>query len=778
MDRNNTKQTSVVENQHGECSDAVVEIKIKTLDSQVYTLKVNKQVPIPALKEQIATVTGVLSEQQRLICRGKVLKDDQLLSAYHVEDGHTLHLVVRQPFQHSSSARGPDPSGTSRRGAQVAHTVLLGSSNIPDQLDAGVPDLSRVVSTILGTVGSSNFVPLTSSIENRSAMFHSGFPNQGQPRPSVRGQDGSSQGGSRGDPNQIESDMFIDMQTDSGHAMFRIPSPSLPRSLPQPHSIPDSLTTMSQYINRMRNEFRSGGTNNQPEIGGIRPTASEAFGNYSGSVTGGLPSPVALADVLRATQQLLTQQIGTSFNQLATQLESDASITDVVARTEIQSAAIQNGVMMQNLGALLLELGRATMTLRMGRSSAESVVNAGPAVFISTSGPNPLMVQPLPFMPGSSFGSIPTGVPNQGTREAGRTMPAVFSTPQHMNVEQPEDGRTHLGGERNAGTHVRSERRSMPLLFGDGSAARVVPLRTVIAALPAALSTRVPTEASAGGPETVPLPSFQDQTQTQSSMQSGREHSLHQEEPQLSNFLSAAPQTPAQESGQEHSNLRSYVIEVATQNFSVVNGTANDGTSNNENSSSTQLPDVLGWVLNSMLPGDHVGVGRRVTLDLISEPQSTSRANTSRESAEQINAAAPGEGNNVQQSLENSPVRSGPLHTLNQVVSESDNNHHRMLDSSGMFQPVVSSVSHVSNMGSEDLASHSATEVDPSVLQFDGHSSQQVAGSEQGISDEQHHSSQETPMEIERSKEDNMDEAVENYSSFEGSPPSKRQKIQ
>lgn len=51
----------------------------------VLSLFVNAmQVPIPALKEQIATVTGVLSEQQRLICRGKVLKDDQLLSAYRI----------------------------------------------------------------------------------------------------------------------------------------------------------------------------------------------------------------------------------------------------------------------------------------------------------------------------------------------------------------------------------------------------------------------------------------------------------------------------------------------------------------------------------------------------------------------------------------------------------------------------------------------------------------------------------------------------------------------
>lgn len=61
-----------------------IEIKIKTLDSQTYTMRVNKQVPVPDLKQQIATVTGVLSDQQRLICRGKVLKDDQRLCAYRI----------------------------------------------------------------------------------------------------------------------------------------------------------------------------------------------------------------------------------------------------------------------------------------------------------------------------------------------------------------------------------------------------------------------------------------------------------------------------------------------------------------------------------------------------------------------------------------------------------------------------------------------------------------------------------------------------------------------
>nr|GEW88153.1 hypothetical protein [Tanacetum cinerariifolium] len=51
-------------------SEATVEKNINTLDSQTYTMRIEKYVPVPALKEQIATVTGVLSDKQRLICHG------------------------------------------------------------------------------------------------------------------------------------------------------------------------------------------------------------------------------------------------------------------------------------------------------------------------------------------------------------------------------------------------------------------------------------------------------------------------------------------------------------------------------------------------------------------------------------------------------------------------------------------------------------------------------------------------------------------------------------
>ncbi|KAL5702994.1 hypothetical protein ACHQM5_028141 [Ranunculus cassubicifolius] len=65
-------------------SESTVSINVKTLESQVYSLQVNRNMPIPALKEKVASETGVPAEQQRLIFRGKVLKDDQMLSGYRI----------------------------------------------------------------------------------------------------------------------------------------------------------------------------------------------------------------------------------------------------------------------------------------------------------------------------------------------------------------------------------------------------------------------------------------------------------------------------------------------------------------------------------------------------------------------------------------------------------------------------------------------------------------------------------------------------------------------
>ncbi|KAL6199741.1 hypothetical protein ACLB2K_029524 [Fragaria x ananassa] len=117
--------------------------------------------------------------QQRLIFRGKVLKDDHPLSEYHLENGHTLHLVVRQPSQPqtSSGTSSAEPhanienegSGAPRgRIGQVSHSVVLGTFNVGDQGESMAPDLSRVIGAFLNSIGIGNQVAtnVTSNIQS------------------------------------------------------------------------------------------------------------------------------------------------------------------------------------------------------------------------------------------------------------------------------------------------------------------------------------------------------------------------------------------------------------------------------------------------------------------------------------------------------------------------------------------------------------------------------------------------------------------------------------
>lgn len=67
-------------------------------------------------------------ERQRLIFRGRLMKDSDELSKHHVEDGHTLLLIARPATQAStvppSPVTGPaDAPGTPVSGAGVGGTL-------------------------------------------------------------------------------------------------------------------------------------------------------------------------------------------------------------------------------------------------------------------------------------------------------------------------------------------------------------------------------------------------------------------------------------------------------------------------------------------------------------------------------------------------------------------------------------------------------------------------------------------------------------------------------
>ncbi|KAL0291033.1 UNVERIFIED_CONTAM: Ubiquitin-like domain-containing protein CIP73 [Sesamum angustifolium] len=388
-------------------------IKIKTLDSQTFTLRVDKRVPVPELKDKIASVTGVLSEQQRLICRGKVLKDDQLLSAYHVEDGHTLHLVVRQPVPPTPESSSDQPGDTTAStgnnpGNRVGPGMVVGTFNISEPGDGAFPDLNRIVSAVLNSFGVTRFGSAPESIDLN------------QP-PSERLVTALGLSGLR-TPGSLHSDQAT--------------STAGPAEPLQPPVIPDSLTTLLQYLSHLRREFfaSAGGQNaNSRNIGTPLSNGIDIEAAPCSSDSRGLLTPEFLAEVISSTRQLLVEQATECLLELAGQLDRHGSVADALERSRIQSNAIRSGALFQNLGALLLELGRAIMTLRMGQTPADALVNAGPSVFISSAGPNPIMVQPLPFQPGASFGSVPVGTVQHGSGLPGGSVSPSF-LPRNIDI--------------------------------------------------------------------------------------------------------------------------------------------------------------------------------------------------------------------------------------------------------------------------------------------------------------------------------------------------------
>ncbi|CAA2984532.1 ubiquitin domain-containing DSK2a-like isoform X1 [Olea europaea subsp. europaea] len=609
MGSNGAEDMKISGNDTAGCSETTVEIKIKTLDSQTYTLRVDKCVPVPQLKEKIASVTGVLSEQQRLICRGKVLKDDQLLSAYHVEDGHTLHLVVRQPVIPSSdgfdlSATDPISSIGNNSGNQVGPGVVVGTFNISEQGDGAFPDLNRIVSTVLNSFGIARMGSGSEGIDLN------------QPR-SERISTAPSLGGLR-NSNRLHS--------------YQAVSNAVPEESPQPPIIPDSLTTLSQYLSHLRQEFHThaGGQSRSFQTAG--PYGSDAQDSHATSPSTaqrGLPTPELLAELFLSTRQILVEQAAECLLQLAGQLQGHENVTDPLERSIIQTNAIRSGVLFQNLSSLLLELGRTTMTLRMGQTPADALVNAGPSVFISSTGPNPIMVQPLPFQPGENFGANPLGTVQNGSGLSGGSIGSGF-LPRNIDIRV----RTGSLLSRRESTDLQSQGHGVTVSSTGGnsgqqaalgldpnsvirdSEVRAIPIRTMVAAVPASGERGSNSPHGSLGIVYPVLARVQHVTSGNSSSarasQASEQHRGHDTDPEQQTMPDSAPQQ---------------------QNIGPPGGNGS-GTTTSEASHgqgfSAQIQSGLGELLRTIFPGEHI-FG-----DIVSSPPdgAAQDARTSQEAAE------------------------------------------------------------------------------------------------------------------------------------------------
>ncbi|XP_065848146.1 ubiquitin-like domain-containing protein CIP73 [Euphorbia lathyris] len=475
-----SNEGSSTRNISGDGSNATVELNVKTIDSRIYSFQVDKNMPVSAFKEKIATEVGVPVGHQRLIFRGKVLKDEHLLSEYQVDNGHTLHMVVRQPQSSAETSsgdtnanRGNDAnSGTPQnRIGQISHSVVLGTLNVGDSGEGVVPDFSRVIGAVLNSFGIGGQTAISGIGGMQPSTMPSGQTPQGNETAGASRTDGSGQGQTGN-------------QTQTGQAFPGQPFQSLPQvmqipvtaavPLPSIHSpIPDALRTLSEFMTCLDQSLAQDVSqpNNSPNSTRDMPRAE-------------LPSNIrglqALSIVLRQAERLLGDRAVATLSHIAGRLEQEGASSDPSTRSQIQAESTYVGLAMQHLGALFLELGRTMLTLQMGHPPAEAFVNSGPAVYISPSGPNPIMVQPFPLQTNSLFGGSATQ-PNPVTVGVG-------NVPRNINIHIHAGTSlapvlSNVATRTSNGEGMQGEQGN-----GIGSASsgpvRVLPLRNVVAAVP------------------------------------------------------------------------------------------------------------------------------------------------------------------------------------------------------------------------------------------------------------------------------------------------------
>jgi ubiquilin len=125
-------------------SDLTLTIKCSNADKA--TLIIANNATVLELKEKIAEELNVPATQQRLIYKGRVLKDDLTLEHYEVQDGHTVHMV-----KGASASSGATASTATPVAAPQAEPIAAPTSQVnPFAMAAnpfatgGMPDVNRM----------------------------------------------------------------------------------------------------------------------------------------------------------------------------------------------------------------------------------------------------------------------------------------------------------------------------------------------------------------------------------------------------------------------------------------------------------------------------------------------------------------------------------------------------------------------------------------------------------------------------------------------------------
>ncbi|KAK9690614.1 hypothetical protein RND81_09G140900 [Saponaria officinalis] len=144
-----------------------VSVNIRCSNGSKFSVRTSLDSSVGNFKSVVAQNTDVPAEQQRLIYKGRILKDDQTLASYGLQADHTIHMVrgfapsASTPPSSSPNSRAPNTAAAARTstptesgglgGAGLGASLFpglglggLGGTGAPGLFGAGIPDLEQM----------------------------------------------------------------------------------------------------------------------------------------------------------------------------------------------------------------------------------------------------------------------------------------------------------------------------------------------------------------------------------------------------------------------------------------------------------------------------------------------------------------------------------------------------------------------------------------------------------------------------------------------------------
>ncbi|CAN1134755.1 Ubiquitin domain-containing protein DSK2b [Linum perenne] len=113
----NSKLASAGDADQGQSEDLVV-VNVRCSNGTKFTVRTALESTVQAFKALLAQNCDVPAEQQRLIYKGRILKDDQTLVSYGLQADHTVHMV--RGFAPAASTPGSAPAPAANPASQNA----------------------------------------------------------------------------------------------------------------------------------------------------------------------------------------------------------------------------------------------------------------------------------------------------------------------------------------------------------------------------------------------------------------------------------------------------------------------------------------------------------------------------------------------------------------------------------------------------------------------------------------------------------------------------------